>query len=157
MSPPPPPVRVIVIDDNDAIHQDFRKILCAANRPAAELEAAEVALFGDSPSTPGEACVLEHARDGAAGIEAARRAQESGEPFDVAFLDMWMPGGATGVEVARTLCELCPQMAIVFCSANGAIDRRDFASFGPARYRMSFLAKPFERLDVLNIVQRARR
>ena len=38
--------RVLVIDDNRAIHDDFRKILCPATATAAALDATEAALFG---------------------------------------------------------------------------------------------------------------
>ena len=39
--------RVLVIDDNLAIHDDFRKIL--SPRTAAPLDATEAAVFGQSP------------------------------------------------------------------------------------------------------------
>ena len=39
--------RILVIDDNRAIHEDFRKILCPASAAVADLSAAEAALFGD--------------------------------------------------------------------------------------------------------------
>ena len=42
--------RVLVIDDNRAIHDDIRKILSPATAPAAALDATEKAMFG----APGE-------------------------------------------------------------------------------------------------------
>lgn len=44
------PPRLLVIDDNVAIHDDFRKVLCTAPENAAENEflAAEAALFGEA-------------------------------------------------------------------------------------------------------------
>jgi two-component system, NtrC family, sensor kinase len=39
--------RVLVIDDNEAIHADFRKILQPAPTANADLLAAEADLFGD--------------------------------------------------------------------------------------------------------------
>ena len=44
--------RLLIVDDNRAIHEDFRKIL---NRPKtaanSEFEAANAALFGDAPAS----------------------------------------------------------------------------------------------------------
>ncbi len=38
--------RILVIDDNRSIHDDFRKILAPVNTANDALEAAEAALFG---------------------------------------------------------------------------------------------------------------
>ena len=41
--------RVIVIDDNAAIHDDFRKILTKTTQEASELVDMELLLFGTTP------------------------------------------------------------------------------------------------------------
>ena len=41
--------RILVIDDNRAIHDDFRKILSPTIATAAALDATEAALFGQAP------------------------------------------------------------------------------------------------------------
>jgi CheY-like chemotaxis protein len=43
---PPKANRILVIDDNPAIHDDFRKILGAATGGVTDISAAEAALFG---------------------------------------------------------------------------------------------------------------
>ena len=43
--------RILIIDDNRAIHDDFRKILCPESAAVADLSAAEAALFGDDLPT----------------------------------------------------------------------------------------------------------
>ena len=43
--------RILIIDDNRAIHDDFRKILDASNG-AVELDAMESALFGANNASP---------------------------------------------------------------------------------------------------------
>ena len=40
--------RILIIDDNGAIHEDFRKILSRGKIQTNDLDAAEAALFGDS-------------------------------------------------------------------------------------------------------------
>lgn len=39
--------RVLIIDDNQAIHGDFRKVLIPDTRAVAALDASETALFGE--------------------------------------------------------------------------------------------------------------
>ncbi|MGC9944547.1 MAG: hybrid sensor histidine kinase/response regulator, partial [Verrucomicrobiota bacterium] len=40
--------RILVIDDNRAIHEDFRKILSPASTTGSALDASESALFGSA-------------------------------------------------------------------------------------------------------------
>ena len=49
MTPLTPIPRLLVIDDNRAIHDDFRKILCPSS--SAPLDDLETALFGPSTGT----------------------------------------------------------------------------------------------------------
>ena len=38
--------RILVIDDNPAIHEDFRKILCPSSRHSPELDQMVATMFG---------------------------------------------------------------------------------------------------------------
>ena len=40
--------RILVIDDNDAIHSDFRKTLESREEPSAKPDRAKAALFGEA-------------------------------------------------------------------------------------------------------------
>ena len=42
--------RLLIIDDNKAIHQDFRKILIKSKAMSSSLAAAEAELFGEAPT-----------------------------------------------------------------------------------------------------------
>src|SRR5439155_27174036 len=52
MSTRPPNRRILIIDDNPAIHEDFRKVLCNGNQSAAALNELEDSLFGNIPAPP---------------------------------------------------------------------------------------------------------
>ena len=54
--------RILVIDDNDAIHDDFRKVLNAST--GSSLQEAEAILFGDEPRSAGPKFNLEFAHQG---------------------------------------------------------------------------------------------
>ena len=64
--------RVLVIDDNLAIHEDFRKIL-ASKCDASALEDAEAALFGEpSSKSPAARFELDSATQGKQGLERVK-------------------------------------------------------------------------------------
>src|SRR5437588_431942 len=89
------PRRILIIDDNDAIHSDFRKTLCgdaASSASASKLAGAKAALFGDSaalaPSAPSlPKFELESAMQGEEGLSKLQSAAREGRPFRVAFVD----------------------------------------------------------------------
>ena len=45
--------RILVIDDNPAIHEDFRKILGGSASSSSKLDAVEAALFGPTAAVAG--------------------------------------------------------------------------------------------------------
>ena len=44
--------RILVIDDNPAIYEDFCKVLCPSHAPAKELIDLASSIFGDERKTP---------------------------------------------------------------------------------------------------------
>ncbi len=88
--------RILVIDDNTAIHEDFRKIFDAPPESAAVVAASEALLFGETMSTlarPG--FDVEFASQGSQGAAMAGEARHAGRPCAMAFVDMRMPPGWT--------------------------------------------------------------
>jgi PAS domain S-box-containing protein len=54
--------------------------------------------------------------DGAAAVDAYRRAREAGAPFDAVLLDLTVPGGMGGKEAAAQLLALDPQALLIVSS-----------------------------------------
>ena len=108
--------RLLMIDDNSSIHEDYRKILGGTedNR----MSAAEAALFGEAaPELQRPTFLLDSALQGRDGVERARQALGEGHPYSVAFVDMRMPPGWDGVETIEKLWEVDPDIQVVVCSA----------------------------------------
>lgn len=98
--------RILIVDDNLAIHQDFRKILTRLPDHAA-VDEAEAILFGDAaPSPATETFEMESAYQGEQGVDALRRAVEAGRPFALAFVDVRMPPGLDGIQTVRRLWQI---------------------------------------------------
>jgi signal transduction histidine kinase len=144
--------RILLIDDMPSIHEDFRKILCAA--PAApELDAAEATLFDQPTKRPGDSFELDSAdqgRDGVAMVEAAVRA---GLPYAMAFVDMRMPPGWDGVETIERLWHIDPNVQVVICTAYSDHPWEDVLARLDVRDRLLIIKKPF---DIIEVSQLAR-
>ena len=143
--------RILIIDDNPAIHRDFDKILGAGTGSAAELANVESLLFGDAPAVGRERprYTLEFASQGQEGVERAERAVADGAPFSIAFIDMRMPPGWDGLETIERLWEADPDVQVVICSAHSDYDWSDVVARLGQTDRLLVLKKPFEPIEVL--------
>jgi len=79
--------RILVIDDNRAIHQDFHKVLCQNRADSAELNEAEAALFGEPLETETEPSrfQLDSAFQGRDGLDLVKQACGARQPYALAL------------------------------------------------------------------------
>gem|GEM_PF-543017 len=150
-------LHILVVDDNAAIHDDFRKILLPGNDEPGRLDQLENALFGDEPPTrrgrflPHQAFTLHSAYGGEQAIAMVRDATRQGRHFCVAFVDVRMPPGINGIETIPHLWQADPNLQIVICTAYSDHTWSDIVrSFG---YRDSLLVlrKPFDSIEALQV------
>jgi PAS domain S-box-containing protein len=151
MNAPTTPIpRILVIDDNRAIHSDFRKILCPAVDD--QLEDLESALFG-----PQETGVkppifeMDSAYQGQEGLDMLEQAQKEGRPYWMAFVDVRMPPGWDGVETISRLWEAAPDLQAVICTAYSDYSWSSMTSRLKQRDRLVILKKPFDAVEVLQL------
>ncbi|MGH8219564.1 MAG: putative bifunctional diguanylate cyclase/phosphodiesterase [Steroidobacteraceae bacterium] len=144
-------IRILVVDDNSAIHRDFEKILGDRADASAELAAAESVLFGEPVGREPEAAsyALEFASQGVEGVDRARQALAAGRPFAIAFIDMRMPPGWDGLETIERLWTIDPDIQVVICSAHSDYDWNDVIDRLGETDRLLVLKKPFEPIEVL--------
>ncbi len=145
------PIRILIVDDNPAIHRDFGKILAGPAAPAARLARVEALLFGEpAPGTrSGTSYALEFALQGKEGVDLAGRALAAGRPFVIAFIDMRMPPGWDGIETIERLWAVDPDIQVVICSAHSDYDWNDVIERLGQTDRLLVLKKPFEPIEVL--------
>ncbi len=141
--------RLLTIDDNPAIHEDFKKILGRATDADEALAAEEALLLGDVlPQNADARLELHSALQGAAGVELARRARAEGRPFAVAFVDMRMPPGWDGLKTIEELWKIDPDIQVVICSAYTEYQWSELRSRLGASDKLLVLKKPFESIEV---------
>jgi CheY-like chemotaxis protein len=139
--------RILVVDDSEAIHKDFRRILCPeplANKDA--LAQLEDALFGPPPSrqTPATPVFeLDSAYQGQEGLARVREALAEARPYALVFLDYRMPPGWNGFETLRHLREVAPELPVVLCSAYSDYSWTEIIREFGGTHLLAELRKPF--------------
>src|SRR5688572_11321312 len=74
--------RILLVDDNRAIHDDFRKILSPSQASVEELAEAEAMLFGtETRATPAASFQIESAYQGADAIRLVEQSLAEGRPY----------------------------------------------------------------------------
>jgi PAS domain S-box-containing protein len=145
-------LRILVVDDNRAVHEDFRKILCSGQESSAGLVAAEELLFGE-PAAAGlvPAFELDSAYQGEEGLAKAQQAAAAGRPYALAFVDVRMPPGWDGVETSVRLWENCPDLQIVICTAYSDYSWNGMLARLGHNDKLVILKKPFDTMEVLQL------
>ena len=150
--------RVLVIDDSDAIHKDFRRVLSPERKSSLqELAQLEDELFGSSSIRSGSGEVqfeVESAFQGQEGVAKVRHALAEGRPYALVFLDYLMPPGWSGVETLRELRKLSPSVPVVICSAYTDYSWQELMrEFGEGPL-LTELRKPFNHRELYQLALR---
>jgi len=142
-------IRILVVDDNAAIHEDFRKIL-RPDRAPAPLAAARAALFGEQSAAAAAAPEydVECASQGEEGLRLVRAAVGGGQPFAVAFVDMRMPPGWDGLRTCQELWAADPGLQVVICTAFSDHSHDEIRRVLGATDALLILKKPFDPVEV---------
>jgi PAS domain S-box-containing protein len=150
--------RILLIDDNRAIHEDFRKILhldSSSADAARQLDELEGALFGESDSTkkkiPQVFFEMESAFQGQEGFAMIQQANEKKTPYAMAFVDVRMPPGWDGIETITKIWEVDPDLQVVICTAYSDYSWDDMISKLGYSDHLLILKKPFDNVEVLQL------
>ena len=142
--------RVLIVDDNRAIHEDFLKILGGSADNSSELLAAERLLLGEAAALPPRPTFeIDTALQGEEGVARVRQALKDDRPYAMAFIDMRMPPGWDGLETIQHLWELDPHVQVVICSAHADYDWTEVITRLDHSDRLLVIKKPFEPIEVL--------
>jgi len=152
MSSPTANRRVLIIDDNAAIHQDFRKVLGvqAEHSAQAALDVLEANLFGDAGGAAARPNFeIDSAHQGQEGVAMAHQALADGRPYSLAFVDMRMPPGWDGLKTIERLWATDPNVQVVICSAHTDYDWTEVVHRLGHSDKLLVLRKPAEPIEVL--------
>jgi len=151
-SPAPPGNRILIIDDNASIHEDFRRILGQDQERNAGLDLVKAQVLGETAdASPHSGFAMDSAFQGQEGLAMAKRAAEEGHPYALAFVDVRMPPGWDGVETIVQLWKCCPELQIVICSAYSDYSWEEMIRQLGHSPNLVVLQKPFDNIEVLQL------
>ena len=140
--------RILVIDDNQVIHQDFAKIL-GPGQSGIALNEDEELLFGTKPDAPESTeFTIDSAYQGQEGLARLREALDSNRPYALAFVDMRMPPGWDGIETIEHLWEEYAELQVVICTAFSDYSWDQIINKLGQSDQLLILKKPFDAVEV---------
>ena len=140
--------RILIVDDNPSIHRDFELVLLE-NTEDADLEADERQMYGQAaaPAVLKPAYTLDHALSGLEGVEKVKQALAEKRPYQLAFVDIRMPG-IDGVETIQRIWETDSRVQVVICTAFADYSWEDLVRRWGQTDKLLVLKKPFDSIEV---------
>jgi signal transduction histidine kinase len=140
--------RILIIDDNVLIHDDFRKILQPGDE-AHRLEEVRAAVFGGTPRLrPLIRFELDCVDQGQAAFALVQKARQEDRPYAVVFVDMRMPPGWDGLETIEHFWAVDPEIQAVICTAYTDHSWEEIIERLGSDDRLLILQKPFSGVEV---------
>ena len=140
--------RILIIDDNVLIHDDFRKILQPGDE-AHRLEEVRAAVFGGTPRLrPLIRFELDCVDQGQAALALVQKARQEDRPYAVVFVDMRMPPGWDGLETIEHFWAVDPEIQAVICTAYTDHSWEEIIERLGSDDRLLILQKPFSGVEV---------
>lgn len=145
--------RLLIIDDNMAIHQDFLRIL----QPDENLNLLvdiESEIFGDNTTEIKQSnCNFEidSAYQGKDGLQKVTQAIRENSPYSLAFVDIRMPPGWDGIETIEHLWKEDPELQVVICSAYSDYTWSQISHKLGNSGQLLILKKPFENIEIIQM------
>ena len=146
--------RILIVDDNESIHQDFRKTLCPVKSDSVDVSELEKELFGeaagDAENNDGlyPEYELDSAYQGQEALEKVREAAAAGKPYALLFVDVRMPPGWDGIETISRIWKEFPYTEIAICTAYSDYSWDEIAEKLGNSDKLLFLTKPFSTIVV---------
>ncbi len=151
----PHAIRILVVDDEVSLLDDYRRIL---NPPA---ETGEEGLFAKIESDLFGAAIG-HKRfpefdmvalgQGREAVEAVRAALDEARPFAVAFIDLDLRPGLDGLGAAEQIRSLDPDIHIVLVAASARLHPVEMSERVPPADQLYFINRPFHAVEIQQMV-----
>ncbi|MBL8860156.1 MAG: response regulator [Planctomycetes bacterium] len=149
---PEPNRRILLVDDNTAIHEDFRKILSESPVKDAQLKDAMAGFFGAAKAVGAKPKFeLDSAFQGQEALKKVEASIAAGRPYAMAFVDVRMPPGWDGIDTIARLWEVDPELQAVVCTAYADYSWDQMIAKLGYSDRLLILKKPFDPLEVQQI------
>lgn len=144
--------RILIVDDNTTIHEDFRKILSPTDFGESDLNMIESAVFGEEQSAKSmPEFELAFAAQGDGAVRLVEMGLQQGRPFALALVDVRMPPGMDGIATIKSLWRIQPDLQVAICTAYADYSWDDIVDHLGISHRLVILKKPFDPIEVIQI------
>ncbi len=147
--------RILIVDDNPAIHEDLKEVLCPNRLTVIDEEttALEEELFSEDedkdsfePDVPDYE--IDDAFQGEEAIEMVEQAEGEGNPYALIFMDVRMPPGIDGIQTIHDIWEKHPNIEMVICTAYSDYSWDQILEKLKSTDSLLFMKKPFDTVAV---------
>ena len=142
--------RVLVVDDQDEIHNDFEEMLASGStrRATDDLASAFVRETGKLVLPQFE---LSHATSGDEACDMVKAGRESNRPLAMAYVDVRMPPGTDGIETVRRMRKFEQDIEIVIMTAYSDKTLPEIVDDMEFLHKLLYIRKPFSREEIQQI------
>jgi len=143
--------RILVVDDDVMIIGEYVRCLGKDFEPdsaTSTLGDLEKVLFGEETDARGAARFEVHScNQGASAVKSVKEAFSTNNPFSIVFLDIRMPPGIDGIEAAKQIREIDPNVNIVIVTGSVSPEPENLGTEIPPADRIFFFKKPFHAVE----------
>ena len=143
--------RVLIVDDNQSIYEDFSAILTPQNRDSVELSRLSQSLFGDETDSSAPVSddikrvySLDYAANEKEASAMVKSSVEDRNPYALCFMDSRMTPGLDGVQATRKIWEFDPNIEVVLCTAYTDYTWQEITGIIGISDQFLILKKPFD-------------
>lgn len=146
--------RILVVDDEHSIHEDFQKILGkpADSESDKRLDKHASNIFDLEQVTdeerPWENYQVDCANNGEEAIEMVEKSLVDKNPYALVFMDFRMPPGINGVETTSKIWKKCPHTEVVLVTAFSDYSMDQVVKITGKTPHFIILRKPFDPQEI---------
>ncbi len=143
--------RILIIDDNEQIHDDIRKTLFQKSGGNEVEDLAMDILNMDSPVTKQQDLIIDSAFQGEEGVKMVQKAIANKTPYALAFVDVRIPPGLDGIQTIQELQKLDSELQYVVITAFSDYDWGEIHDRIGITSNLLILKKPFDSIEIRQI------
>ncbi len=143
--------RVLIVDDQKEIHDDFAEMLQPSFMEASTDDLAAAFVREEKDETFLPEFELLHAASGEEAYEIIKAGKESKRPIAVAYIDIRMPPGIDGMETIRRVRKIDREAEVVLMTAYTDKSLPEIIQDMELLHKLLYIRKPFAREEIQQI------
>ncbi len=141
--------RILIVDDNESIHEDIKKIINGSLPPAKEDEKSETQVNPENNFKI--EFQIEDAYQGDEAVLMVQKAENKNRQYALIFMDVRMPPGINGIETIERIWKINLFIEVVICTAISDYMWEEIIKKTGSASRLLFVRKPFNPLEIRQV------